>query len=167
MGDIPQQIVEVNFYFLMSYVNDWLLVTFVICYLFSVCRRSSVQKTIIALVTCVQKDSIVRKISNRGLSGQGQVATLFTMGILVWGWENWRKFLVKVPNFKTTISLKLFDWFWRFKFWEKALDVCFHSGMAAGPSDPYNRCNTTATSFGQRWNITFWAYVISFFSQWN
>ncbi len=43
-------------------------------------------------------------------------------------------------------------WLWTYHWtnlWEIALDVCFHSGMTAGPSDPYNRCNTAATSFRQ------------------
>ena len=94
--------------------------------------------------------SVVRKISNRRLCGHQQAATLVTMGI--WGWKILMKFLVKLANFKMAVSLEPFDRFWCLNFWEKARDVCFHSGKTAGPSDHYNRRNTAAAaSFGQHW----------------
>ena len=94
--------------------------------------------------------NVVRKMRNRRLCGHRQVATLLTMGIILWGWRKWMKFLIKQANFKMAVSLEPFDRFWCFNFWEKALDVYFYSGMTAGPSDPYNRRITTAAaSFGQ------------------
>ncbi len=47
------------------------------------------------------------------------------------------------------VSLEPFDGFWCFNFWVKALDVYFHPMITAGPSDPYNRHNTAAASYGQ------------------
>ncbi len=68
------------------------------------------------------------------------------------------EFLVKLANFKMAVSMKPFNWFWCFNFWEKALDVYLNSGMTAGPPDPYNQRNTAA-SFGQHcmwlWSLTF------------
>ncbi len=73
---------------------------------------------------------VVRKFHNRRLCGHRQVAVLLILGI--WGWKNLMKFLLKLANFKMAVSLEPFDRFWCFNFWEKALDVCFHSGMTAG-----------------------------------
>ena len=84
----------------------------------------------------------------RRLYGHLQVATLFTA---LWTYEdeeNKRNSWQKWANIKMAVSLEPLDRFWCFNFWEKALNVYFHSGMRGSPSDPYNRCNATVAYFG-------------------
>ncbi len=45
-----------------------------------------------------------------------------------------------------SVSRELFDRFWCFNFWMKALDVYFHPNLTAGPWHPYNRRNTAAAA---------------------
>ncbi len=64
------------------------------------------------------------------------------------------EFKIKLARFKMVVSLEPFDGFWCFNFWVKALDVYFHPGITAGPSDPYNRRSTApAASYWQHCNL--------------
>ena len=67
----------------------------------------------------------------------------------------------KLAEFKIAVSLELFDRFWCSNFWVKALDVYFHPTNTAGPSDPYNRRNTAAASYGQHWKTSTWSAKIT------
>ena len=62
------------------------------------------------------------------------------------------------------VSLEALDWFWCFNFWLKALNVYFHPGLTAGPSDPHNWRSTAAASCGQHCRFLFktvdlWSYI--------